>query len=255
MQGRDLALATRTCGQQGWDGALFGIHGGHVNVTDGRHVYMRGAVDVSNAPLEEYTLMPTHMRSRFAVRELTEWEPAEPLSCTKGIRTMRMPATPTWMNPWQHGTLLFDLDNDPAQEHPLRDDETELRMLQLLARRMRESDAPRSQFERLGIPFDGEPTQEHLLVAAREERARALAEPLTGLDELPARELLDLSVHELVQVDGARAVLEEHAPGLVSTELDAVPGRATLIDLASYALITSEQLRALASALTRVPTG
>jgi hypothetical protein len=38
---------------------LFGIFGGHVNLTDGCYAYMRGPVDVQNAPLFEYTLMPT----------------------------------------------------------------------------------------------------------------------------------------------------------------------------------------------------
>ena len=66
MQGRDLAAAP-----PGRDAALFGAHGGHVNVTDGRHVYMRAAADESNAPLDEFTLMPTHMRARFTVDELS----------------------------------------------------------------------------------------------------------------------------------------------------------------------------------------
>src|SRR6478752_4949912 len=69
---------------------FFGIHGGHVNVTDGRYVYMRAAADPSNGPLQEFTLMPTHMRSRFTVGELTAWEPAEPFTFTKGVRTMRV---------------------------------------------------------------------------------------------------------------------------------------------------------------------
>ena len=44
---------------------LFGIHGGHVNCTDGRYVYMRGSATEENAPLFEYTLMPTHMDHMF----------------------------------------------------------------------------------------------------------------------------------------------------------------------------------------------
>ena len=42
---------------------MFGVHGGQVNVTDGRYVYMRGPARADNAPLSEYTLMPTHMRA------------------------------------------------------------------------------------------------------------------------------------------------------------------------------------------------
>src|SRR3954454_3877162 len=49
MQGGDLAAVART-GEPVRDGALFGIHGGHVNVTDGRFVYMRAPARPDNAP-------------------------------------------------------------------------------------------------------------------------------------------------------------------------------------------------------------
>lgn len=241
MQGQDLTAPDR-------DGALFGIHGGHVNVTDGRFVYMRAAVDATNAPLEQYTLMPTHMRSRFSVSELAAWEPAEPFSFTKGLRVMRMPGKVGWMNPWRHGTLLFDLDADPAQEHPLADDEAELRMLRLLARLMHENDAPRSQFERLGIPFETVPGPEHLLVRTQAARAASTAAPLPAPADLPA-ELTSTPVLELLQDPAARAVLERHVPGLVQTELLTLPPSATLVRLARLAIIPAEALRAIAGDL------
>ncbi|QUH04169.1 sulfatase [Saccharopolyspora erythraea] len=240
MQGHDLAT------QNGHDSALFGIHGGHVNVTDGRYVYMRAAADRSNSPLEEYTLMPTHMRARFSVAELADWQPCDPLPFTKGIRAMRIPAAPTWMNPWQHGTLLFDLRDDPVQAHPLRDDALELRMMRLLARRMHDSHAPRSQFERLGLPFDSEPGEQHLLVAAQAERATAVAEPL---DDLETSQVLRTPVLELLAIDGARPVFEELTPGLTTTELIAIPSGATLLDLAASALITATDLKELTQRL------
>ena len=43
------------------EAALYGIHGGHVNCTDGRYVYMRGIEGEENKPLYQYTLMPTDM--------------------------------------------------------------------------------------------------------------------------------------------------------------------------------------------------
>ncbi len=48
---------------------MFGVFGGHVNVTGGRTVYMR-LCGAENGPLYEYTLMPTHMRARFSPAEL-----------------------------------------------------------------------------------------------------------------------------------------------------------------------------------------
>jgi hypothetical protein len=190
------------------------------------------------------------MRSRFGVGELTDWEPAEPFSFTKGVRTMRMPAAAArWNNPWQHGTLLFDLATDPGQEHPLADDDLELRMLRLLARLMHDNEAPASQFERLGIPFDEQPDKEHLLVRAQAERAAAVAEPLPPLPELPAADLLTAPLAALLQDDRARRIVERHAPGLVQTEQLTVAPDASLLGLARRALLPAATLRALADDL------
>jgi arylsulfatase A-like enzyme len=246
MQGRDL-----TDDSEVHDGALFGIHGGHVNVTDGRHVYMRAAIEAANEPLYQHTLMPTHMRSRFSTRELAAWEPAEPFSFTKGLRTMRMPATARWLSSWNHGTLLFDLETDPAQEHPLADDEVELRMLRLLARLMHDNDAPESQFERLGMPFDGEPGPAHLLVRTQAARAAEVAEPLPRLDDLPATDLLTVPVLDLLNDPATRAVLDRHVPGLGQTEQLTLPPTATLLQLARRAIVPASALRAIADELRK----
>jgi hypothetical protein len=115
---------------------------------------MRAPVRPENDPLYEYTLMPTHMRARFAVEELQDISLAEPFSFTKGCRTLRIPAhTDGWRSAHQFGTLLWDLHGDPAQEHPLTDEDVEQRMVGLLVESMAESDAPVEQFERLGLPL------------------------------------------------------------------------------------------------------
>ncbi len=72
------------------EAVLYGVHGGHVNVTDGRYVYMRSCQKPDNTPLYEYTLMPTHMRKIFGVDELQDIELQEPFSFTKGCRTMKI---------------------------------------------------------------------------------------------------------------------------------------------------------------------
>jgi arylsulfatase A-like enzyme len=267
MQGRDLGPAsddsgTDTASADGGsaagpptrDGALFGIHGGHVNVTDGRYVYMRAADDSTNSPLEEFTLMPTRMRSRFSPAELAEWEPAAPFGFTKGLRTMRTSAPTMWMSPWQHGTLLFDLDSDPAQEHPLADDEVELRMIALLLDLMRANEAPASQFERLGLPATGAPTADHLHVLAHAGRATAVSEPLPAASTLRAGDLLRMPLIELLQIPAARAAVERHAPDLVGTELVAVPAQLSVLDLAAHATVPAAVLRALDDDLAALAT-
>jgi len=132
------------------DAGLFGIHGGHVNVTDGRYVYMRAMADEENRPLHEYTLMPTHMRRTFGVEELQTIELAAPFSFTKGCKTMKIPGR-AWSNLFKFGTLLYDLREDPGQERPLADAEIEERMIEHMVRLLRWNDAPVEQFERLGL--------------------------------------------------------------------------------------------------------
>ncbi len=253
MQGQDLAAVLEE-DTEVRDAALFGIHGGHVNVTDGRYVYMRAAAAPSNTPLENYTLMPTHMRSRFTAPELADWEPGQPFTFTKGLRTIRV-MTSSLMNPWMHGTLLFDLETDPEQLRPLTDDGLELRMLQLLARLMHQSDAPRSQFERLGIPFDTEPGMEHLLGRAQAERARNALEPLPPLASFPGNgEALTVPLLELLQDTRAREILAEYLPGTASTELVNVPVQLSLYQLAAVFPIGPDALRNVAENLAHIPT-
>lgn len=132
------------------EAALFGIHGGHVNVTDGRYVYMRAPANAENKPLYEYTLMPCHMNHRFVPEELQNLELAPPFSFTKGCSVMKIPARP-WVDAHQYGTLLFDLEADPNQKEPLDDERAEQMMLVHLTKLMKANNAPNDQFERLGL--------------------------------------------------------------------------------------------------------
>jgi arylsulfatase A-like enzyme len=244
MLGQDLALG------EGKPGALFGIHGGHVNVTDGRYVYMRASTDQGNGPIEDFTLMPTHMRSRFTVDELSDWEPAPPFSFTKGLRTMRVEAVGNFrINSWQHGTLLWDLQTDPSQSTPILDGDVELRMIGLLVTLLRENDAPASVFARLGLPLTGEPSATHLRASADASRAQEVAAPLPPVDSLPARALLETPVHALLADEVTRSVLERHLPWLVTTELVTATPWASILGMAKTGSITAPTLLAVATAL------
>jgi hypothetical protein len=120
-------------------------------------------------------------------------------------------------------------------------------MLRLLAQMMHDSDAPRSQFDRLGIPLDGPIGPEHLLVRAHAERAAATAEPLPPITDLPGGELLTTPLMALLNDGGTRVLLERHLPELVRTELVAAATQLSLIDLARIAVIPATALRALAA--------
>ncbi len=134
---------------------LFGFFGAHVNVTDGRYVYMRAAANKDNKPLHEYTHMPTHMWHTFTVEEMRTAVMAGPFSFTKGCPVMKIDATSTWgaekVESRRFETMLFDLESDPKQERAIRDAKIEKIMIDHLVRLMKENDSPKEQFERLGL--------------------------------------------------------------------------------------------------------
>lgn len=134
------------------EAGIFGVHGGPVNVTDGRHVYMRAATRDDNQPLFNYTVMPTHMRNMFSVEDLARAGLAGPFGFTKGAPTLKFPCGAYWgRHPDLRKTLLYDVLADPQQTRPIQDAAIEKRMTDHLIRLMKECDAPPEQFERLGL--------------------------------------------------------------------------------------------------------
>lgn len=136
------------------DYALFGMHGAQVNITDGRYVYMRDPVE-GNKPLYNYTQMPTHMRCLFSVEEMKTMKQHPGFCFTKGTPVMRIDAVedPSGDTSIKHsqGTVLYDLVKDPGQQHPIKDPETEERMIRHMVQLMEENDAPAEQYVRLGL--------------------------------------------------------------------------------------------------------
>lgn len=157
MQGVPLANTVATDAPVR-EAALFGIFGGHVNCTDGRYVYMRGPVP-ENAPLYEYTLMPTeHGAGRaFMPNEmLATAELAQPFTFTKGLKTLKVdaqarPNASAKHRQAQFPTALYDLHSDPEQRHPVAAPEIEARMCGYIRQLMRDTDAPPEQVVRLGL--------------------------------------------------------------------------------------------------------
>ena len=160
------------------EAGLFGAFGAHVNVTDGRYVYMRAPADLTNRPLFQHTLMPMHMRWRFTPEELTSAELVPPFPFTKGAPVLRMPGFPiSSTDAFESGTMLFDLETDPLQQHPLSDRHLELRLINLMLDLMRKNHAPPSQYRRLGLPEFGPAqlshTQTHMARKTTDETAAA----------------------------------------------------------------------------------
>ena len=158
---------------------LFGHHGTHINLTDGRYVYMRAPLTRENGPVYEYTLMPTHMRAMFSPDELKTAVMHEPFTFTKGAPVMRIDTGDPQARSfpcYRYGTKLYDLENDPGQLHPIENPEVELDLIHKMTALMKENDAPMEQYTRMGLPFDHEMTMEELkaqkaFVAANDAQA------------------------------------------------------------------------------------
>ncbi|WP_300331671.1 sulfatase [Fusobacterium sp.] len=144
------------------EACIFGWHGNQINCTDGKYVYMRGEAKNTNSPLYEYTLMPTHIKSRFSIEEMKDFELAEPFTFTKGLKTMKVEVK-NFNQHYRFGTMLYDTEKDPYQEKPIEDIKQEVRMANLMRKLMKESDAPLEQYERIGLSYDKEVTEQDIL--------------------------------------------------------------------------------------------
>ncbi len=133
------------------EAGLFGTHGSHVCVTDGRYVYMRAPKSAENAPLFNYTVMPTSMRGWLPDKQLRGAGMAPPFGFTKGMPVMKIPTEEKWGRAHEFGNLLYDTQTDPGQEKPISEPEVEKRLIAQMLRLMKENEAPAEQYERLGL--------------------------------------------------------------------------------------------------------
>ncbi len=102
--------------------ALFGYHGCHINITDGRYVYMRAPVTQGVSGLYEYTLMPTRINRRFTPSELQGMTLHPPFGFTKGCKVLKIPAESVMTRGADRfGHRLYDLHDDPLQQTQSRD--------------------------------------------------------------------------------------------------------------------------------------
>lgn len=252
MEGRPLAALSEGAPEQR-EGALFGIHGGHANVTDGRYVYMRAAVTADNQPLVEYTLMPTNMRGRFTGQALEKAELVDPLPFTKNMPVLKVPAiAPT--NPAAFGHMLFDLHEDPKQQNSLQDPDLELRMATLLVELMRGNYAPAEQFSRLGLPAQGPVGVEHLVLAGG--IAPGVAE-VTDADDFAGTPVDTFTVREILADETMKAVAREVLGPMVDGPLPPDAQQMTLVQIATvtFGMVPPEALHAINDAFIQAQKG
>lgn len=141
--------------------ALFGSHGNYINITDGTYVYMR--CPKAGAQIYEYTLMPTHMRGRFSVKELHHMKLAEPFSFTKGCKLLQIPVIHNPLSdPSRFGNRLYCLKDDPGQMSVLNNPEKEAELAEQIRHLMLKNDAPQELYAAYGMEMEREFTIDDL---------------------------------------------------------------------------------------------
>lgn len=139
------------------DYALYGIFGGALNITDGRHTCFRYPVNTTD-PLYEYTLMPVHPASYFTKEELTTTELVVDQPFSDGYPVMKVRALDNARRPpMQGGALadagdrLFNVQHDPQQTHPLRHSLTQQQLISAMRQCLTDADAPPELMQRFDL--------------------------------------------------------------------------------------------------------
>lgn len=134
------------------DHVLFGYHGCHINITDGRYVYMRAPVEQGVDGLYEYTLMPTRINRRFTPQELQGMTLHPPFSFTKGCQVLQVPAESVMTRDADRfGHRLYDLTDDPTQQTQCHDENVARKLCERMKAMMVQSDAPAELYPRYAL--------------------------------------------------------------------------------------------------------
>ncbi|HYF49189.1 MAG TPA: sulfatase [Planctomycetota bacterium] len=140
------------------DDAILGYFGMAMNITDGKHMYMRNPVNDDCGPLHAYTAMPVAGLNRWYPRDTHErMEMGRYFGHTynmpmykipaKGGAPRNLPDEPSYVG--RH--VLYDIGNDPRQLAPIKDEALERRFIARIKENLKAFEAPPEQFTRLGI--------------------------------------------------------------------------------------------------------
>ncbi|ALD66483.1 sulfatase [Spiroplasma cantharicola] len=132
---------------------LFGINGGHVNIYDGKYVYMKAAKDEKNSPNTQYTLNFNFMKGFLPDIFLNDMQYVKGTRFSNWMPMMKFNLDIPLLsaNSFKYGNLLFDLENDPNQLNPLKDKKIEQMMIEKMVKKMKTVDAPLETYQRIGL--------------------------------------------------------------------------------------------------------
>jgi arylsulfatase A-like enzyme len=156
--GRSLVPLIDGSAEQIRDWTLTGVWGRGVHLIDGHHKYAREPVE-GNRPLSmwsnRWSTMPVHA---FPDLRLPNPDHRASLDFMPGsqVPVIRQPfevgdEVPFWAHSRATGHLLHDLDADPDETVNLAGSPLEAQYEELLRHALREVEAPRDQFDRLGL--------------------------------------------------------------------------------------------------------
>lgn len=144
------------------DYLLFGYFGKHVNITNGRYVYMRSGRTAEEGSLYNYTILPLNMFEPFSKEELrrTDLSLTTDFAFTDGVPVMKIPASDEsapnntcymYSEHMKYGDLLYDLKMDPEQNHPIKDSEIEQHLKEEMIKLLKINEAPSELYDRLDL--------------------------------------------------------------------------------------------------------
>ena len=141
------------------DWALMGVWGREVHITDGSWKYVR-APEGKNEPLammsNRWSTMPTHVLSREQElplpdhRAFLDHMPGSAIPVIKQVWDASN-AVPFWAWAKFSGHHLFNTDSDPNENENKIGSGDEARMIKLLQSALKDIEAPKEQFTRLGL--------------------------------------------------------------------------------------------------------
>ncbi len=141
---------------------IFGYFGMAMNITDGRYVYMRNPANEDAGPLYAYTAMPTGGLKTWYPREVYDKvEMGRYYGHTYNLPLYKIPTT--GKVPKHHPdeasyagrNQMFDILEDPAQNHPMHDTARESRFIERITHHLKSCEAQTEQYTRLGISYPG----------------------------------------------------------------------------------------------------
>lgn len=147
------------------DSLIYGYFGKTVNVTDGKYTYLRKTPSPDNEPLYIYGANMSTVQSFFGfdcmdpadfskieMGRYLRWTEYPVYKISGKLVTSDGPAIFMTTPPlYMENSMLFDLEADYHQEHPIHDDKLEAFYIEKLKQCMEEAETPLEQYERLGL--------------------------------------------------------------------------------------------------------